>query len=225
MWSGAVSPLGGVGRAPTGPTPPIDSTLSNRTHDALRKAAKELADLAENPWAGSGFAHQVHLLLNDLDTIERDIELEAARARVAHAEVKTVGEAVKDRIKGLREAAGWTQTEIAKAMVRLGFVTWKRITVAEAESGKRKLSIEEMIGYGILFNIKASALAIPRYFGALALNERMAITEEEAAMFLGGDLLSDAEDWLEDEMAGARVIGIGDESDDWRPYANPRRNR
>jgi transcriptional regulator with XRE-family HTH domain len=135
----------------------------------------------------------------------------------------TFGEVVARSVKLLRERATITQQQLAVYMERLGFVSWKRITVAEVESGKRKLSIEEMVGLAALFDAPvASVLCAFESREALALNERWVVTSGQAQELVTGESLERS--WL-----GVRLYdtntgnAIGSEDagffleEDWRP--------
>lgn len=198
--------------------------------ELLRDAAGRLQSLAENPWIGDGFAHQVEVLAMELETIGQDIALKSARAELEDREAVTAKQAAAINLKGLRDFSGWTQTEIAEAMNRLGFVGWKRITVAECESGKRALSIEEAIGYGILFSTPAALLYVAGDGHVpLQLNERLRITAREAAHILTGQDVDPDGGIYEDDPVPAMIIGVYDQDEsnfrDWRPAVDLRRNR
>jgi helix-turn-helix protein len=56
---------------------------------------------------------------------------------------KTLSQAIGGRIRDLREGSGLRQEDIASSARRKG-LPWTRATVASIESGKRRLSMEEM---------------------------------------------------------------------------------
>lgn len=89
----------------------------------------------------------------------------------------TFQEVVSRSVKSLRQASGLTQQAFADHMGQVGFTNWKRITVAEVESGKRQMSIEELAAVAILFDTPVawlySALDTDE---VLVLNERVVLT-------------------------------------------------
>lgn len=67
---------------------------------------------------------------------------------------------VGTNVKAVREEAGWTQARLAESMTEIGF-NWKRITVAEAESNKRRISYEELCAFAALFSVTIASLLTP----------------------------------------------------------------
>jgi len=129
----------------------------------------------------------------------------------------TIAEVVARSLKHLREAAELTQEALAELMRRIGFVGWKRITVAEAEGGKRKLTIEEMMGVAVLFDVPVAYLLTGLYPDeAVVLNERHTLTPAQAQGLIADTPLDEA--WagvrLSPLAAGASFVG---EDFDWRP--------
>lgn len=56
------------------------------------------------------------------------------------------------RLKMLRVEAGWSQPELAAEMAALGY-DWKRSTVTDAEMGRRSITIDELFGLAICFEV------------------------------------------------------------------------
>ena len=131
----------------------------------------------------------------------------------------TVTDVVAAAIRTIRDNAELTQAEMARLMVKAGFVTWKRITVAEVESGKRKLSIEEMMGVAALFDVPVAFLmtsTLPDQ--VVMLNERHLLTPAQAQTLITGVPID--ESWsgvqmLPTKAASASLVEEGE--DDWRP--------
>lgn len=119
---------------------------------------------------------------------------------------------IRWRVKAWREESGRTQSELAGDMERLGFVTWKRITVAEVESGKRRLSFEELLGLTMLFGQTVDRM-VAWTDGMVVLNERQSIDRFTLHALLGHDVVDAGE-------AAADSLGIAEPDDDWRPWAN-----
>jgi len=62
------------------------------------------------------------------------------------------GALVGERLRRIREGAGLTQDEVAGAAARRGLTTWRRITVGDLESGKRRLTIEEFAALPVILD-------------------------------------------------------------------------
>lgn len=71
-----------------------------------------------------------------------------------------LGMVVAANVRALRREAGWTQASVAGAMADVGFA-WRRITVAEVESGGRRLQLEEMFGLAGLYGVPVTTLLLP----------------------------------------------------------------
>ena len=71
-----------------------------------------------------------------------------------------VSELVGQNLKALRVAAGLTQGELAAAMKAIGFKKWHRQTVAEAEAGRRNVTIEELVALAAYFEMPIRAFLV-----------------------------------------------------------------
>ncbi|MBO0813669.1 MAG: helix-turn-helix transcriptional regulator [Actinobacteria bacterium] len=60
-----------------------------------------------------------------------------------------------------RAAAGLDQTEVRDLMNELGFTSWQRSTVSMVERGKRKLSVEELTGLALVYDVAPARLFRP----------------------------------------------------------------
>jgi transcriptional regulator with XRE-family HTH domain len=90
-------------------------------------------------------------------------------------------------MRTLRLEYEMTQEGLAEAMRDLGFVAWKRITVAEIESFKRRLSLEELFGVAIVFGTDVvSMLSAYDKSEAIELNERHVLTAVWARVVVTG---------------------------------------
>jgi transcriptional regulator with XRE-family HTH domain len=131
----------------------------------------------------------------------------------------SVGDVISRAMRQLRDAAGLTQQQVADLMGRAGFVNWKRITVAECESGKRAVSTEELIAVAALFDVPVcyllTALAADE---VLEVNERLTLTAAQAQELIADERVEDG--WLgirlSPTISGPIVLG-DDEADPWRP--------
>jgi transcriptional regulator with XRE-family HTH domain len=122
---------------------------------------------------------------------------------------------IGENVKHHREDVGWTQTQLAAAMTRVGF-DWKRITVAEVERGSRRVSLEEFLGLGSIFGEPAVSLMWVHSDGddvAFAGSRGLAPGIVNLMLIGEGNEINAADlDW-----SAARVVaGLGDGADDWR---------
>lgn len=105
-------------------------------------------------------------------------EPERQHAAYFAKEARAVPEVVGANVAALRQAAGLTQGELAGAMAALGF-SWVRQTVTEAESGRRPITVEELVGLCTYFEMPVQALllapgsTLPYY--AVRLGDRVLI--------------------------------------------------
>lgn len=112
-------------------------------------------------------------------------ELERRRKLSELGDPVKVGQVIAEKIKALREAHdNYTQEDLAEDMRRLGFVTWKRMTVTEVELGKRRPSWEELVGLAILFGVSVAKL-IGLADKPVALNERMTVSPMQLQSLVG----------------------------------------
>jgi transcriptional regulator with XRE-family HTH domain len=123
---------------------------------------------------------------------------------------------VADAVREARETAAWTQAALAEAMGRLGF-GWQRVTVAEVESLRRYVSIEELIGLAILFGRPAVSFMIPRSNLRLQLTDDLLLTDHDVDELLtGAEGVNDGGlHWhLPRQLASQDVDDV---ESDWRP--------
>jgi transcriptional regulator with XRE-family HTH domain len=80
---------------------------------------------------------------------------------------------VGGHVRRLRTEQGLTQEDVAEGMVERGF-GWTRVTVAEIEGGKRRITIDEWLGLALVFAVPAISLLIPE--------DRVRVTTDFAAL-------------------------------------------
>lgn len=97
--------------------------------DALDRQAKQVQDQ----------------MVRTLDA-EREAEPDGAEVEVP----VTLDQILSRHLRHLRTEAGWTQERLASSMAYVG-LKWKRVTVADSESGRRPLTLEEIAALAILF--------------------------------------------------------------------------
>lgn len=123
------------------------------------------------------------------------------------------GDIIADHLRSRRAWAGWTQTQLAQAMARLGF-DWKRQTVAEVELGTRRVSLEELLGMAALFSESLPSLIRPGDGDRLRFPDDRALDPRDVRALLDA---TEATGPLWPPAARvARVRGPGTDSD-WRP--------
>src|SRR5438105_4710796 len=94
----------------------------------VKQYATELAKLAASDpdWTDEG-----EVLLGELWFLLDQTRLRAQRQALTSGKPVTVAAVIARALKVFREGTSTTQQQLAEDMQRLGFVTWKRITVAE----------------------------------------------------------------------------------------------
>lgn len=208
------------------PTPPeLPPDLEALLADIRADVADAISG-GDNPRWFAEVDHQLTRLL---------VETKAHRARQrghqADGEPRTFQAITARALKKLRSECGWTARELAEAMDALGFVTWKRITVAECEIGKRRLSFEELLGLSILFGLTVEDMITSLEEGeVLVMNERRSLTLDETMTLIRGHgpLGSEGSGILgrfEFQEHGRQIAGIESAEDDWRPVADRVRRR
>lgn len=201
-----------------------DVTTEARVRARLAKALRELRDL----WTDEGDVDEA-LLDESMVAINRMI-LELARGRIElrreamPPKTLTVAQAIGANLRAIRNESGETATQayVAECMQRLGF-DWKRITVAEVESGKRRLSWEEAVGISILFATSVVELAgYPR--GDVVLTDTTQLTAGQYWQLMAGNRDDPGLSIGPTGDVSAALLGVEEFSeDDWRPINNRRR--
>ncbi len=75
-------------------------------------------------------------------------------------EAKSLEATVAAGVRRHRIEAGWTQGRLAEAARGLG-LGWKRITVVEMETGRRKLGLRELLIVAAMFGVPVVDLLVP----------------------------------------------------------------
>jgi transcriptional regulator with XRE-family HTH domain len=107
------------------------------------------------------------------------------RSREEQSGVDDLTAIVGRRVTELRAIAGVTQQNISTGMRLLG-IEWSRMTVADVERGKRKVSLEELAALAALFSVPALDLLLPTGEERIALGDRSLTGETVRELFLGG---------------------------------------
>jgi 8-oxo-dGTP pyrophosphatase MutT (NUDIX family) len=71
------------------------------------------------------------------------------------------GQLVARRLREARTAAGLSQSDVAERMQDLGFRSWLSQTVSSAERGKRRVTIDELLGLMVTCQTDMQALIYP----------------------------------------------------------------
>lgn len=188
----------------------------------VRVFEERLAQLAE----GAAPAEVVNDILRASDqairaaqTVARQQDKQPRRT----AAVLTSWQVIGFNLGQIRRGAGISQAELATAMDRAGF-PWKRITVAEVEGGKRRTSIEELLGLAAVFGVPVVRLLVPHHSDCMTLTDgqpgqrRVLDAGEVEELLVGqaGKVGRGGAAW----QAARRAAGLFDEDeDDWRPAA------
>lgn len=76
---------------------------------------------------------------------------------------------VRQRVKELRGRRGWTAAELGSRLSKLG-VPWDRSIVANFENGRRRaVSVQELIGLALVFDVAPVNLLVPLNDGPVQL--------------------------------------------------------
>lgn len=167
-------------------------------------------------------------LVNEIDMAIDDARMKWRASQAVPTAPTTIGRLIARELRDLRDRSGRSQSQLATDMERLGFIGWKRITVAETESGKRRLTWEELLGFCSLFGVPLTTLlgSVDVPVGeAVVLNERRTLTTDQflAAVFGTADRVQPSA--FVRELA--EIAGIDEPGDalDWRPVAAMERQR
>lgn len=200
----------------------------------IKKAIEVVRRIASNPpEAGAASTSD---WLEEVEEAMKAVRLEMRevnrhRALLGSATSVTITAVIARSVKQMRQQCGRTQAQLADDMSRLGF-DWKRITVAETESGKRRPSWEELVGLCALFGTP-----LPKVLGGLnmpeviELNERHLVNAANYVLLIGmdpDDLFTpnvDIERLEVAAVAGAAIAQVDApfSDEDWRPIAEYRR--
>lgn len=192
------------------------------------KTVQELAGVLEAVAAGNADYKALDRALQDVKGATLEERSRRWRAQLEESGGPTIlsfGDVAARNLKRLRTEAGRTQAELAEDMNRIGFRQWSRVTVAEAESTKRKLSLEELLGLAALFDRPVVGLLTEPLAAdeELALNDLRTVDAEVAQFLLVGNHYLDALTLPSIVMAThasavvADLEGVTYTAADWRP--------
>lgn len=203
------------------PLDPEQQALADRIWVAIEELREAVVEIAyhDEPTTPD-VRDQIVTAVEDLIRVATE---ERWRRRTSKARagrfVVSISDVVSRAMRQLRDAAGLTQQQVADLMGRAGFVNWKRITVAECESGKRAVSTEEMIAVAALFDVPVcyllTALAADE---VLEVNERLTLTAAQAQELIADERVEDG--WLGIRLSptiSGPIVLDEDEADPWRP--------
>jgi transcriptional regulator with XRE-family HTH domain len=200
-----------------------------RSKRALLEAREQaLADAAAER------AHRQRLL----DHAQRMVETEQQKIAGLRAEIEmleagdvsatqpTMREATRSSLRLARVRLGVRQEDVAEAMNALGF-PWRRLTVTEVESGKRHVSLDELMMLALIFDRPAISFLMPESASRIVLerangepchtmNRRVALTLLAGDGDASGHWWSEQPIRIDDELrnhlsAASRTLGTYDE--------------
>jgi len=93
--------------------------------------------------------------------MEHDKSGEDAKPNRASNEIGPVGQRVAQNIKGLREARGLNQTELAAAVKRLGRPV-TRSAVSKTEEAKRRIDVDDLVAFALALRATPNRLLLPK---------------------------------------------------------------
>lgn len=158
-------------------TPPPEDPIS----DGLAHVRDLLGDAIDHPHDATDYRLRVGIAVSALlDEVEEQRAAQRQAEQAKETRPITAQRVMARSMKQLRNECQWTQETLAAHMRRIGFVTWRRITVAESESGKRGLAPEELYGLAALFDCPVWSMATALEPGeVLVLNERRTMTPRQ----------------------------------------------
>jgi transcriptional regulator with XRE-family HTH domain len=74
---------------------------------------------------------------------------------------QTVSEILAERVRSVRERRHWTQQELADRLQSFDGTQWKQPTIAKVESGKREVTVEELVALAFALGVSPAALMLP----------------------------------------------------------------
>ena len=116
----------------------------------------------------------------------------AVRAAWAHADEQastskvvtaSFDKIISTRLKETRAESGWTQAQLADAMSP--YASWGRFTIAEIESGRRSVSLEELVLLASLYGEPVLSFMIPTDRTRLELEHTNVAPGVLAELFVG----------------------------------------
>lgn len=196
----------------------------------LSKEAVDHLDVLRDRLGQLATGTPMHEVVGDIDRAFESVVREAARlgrrldSPSKHMSMKVTGwQVVGYRLGEVRRLAGWSQADLATAMTTAGF-SWKRITVAEVEAGKRRTSIEELLGIAAVFAVPAVEFLLPHKADYLGWPDGWSLDPQDVQdliLGIGGKVGRGGADW----EAAARAARAEPGEGDWRPAKDLYRRR
>jgi len=188
------------------------SRLVSHAVEAVRDTLERLAEGDIEPT--DAFYQASEALNRGMEAISEAQERHA-RSQVHKAVDVDYQVIVAANLKRLRLDSGTTQANLAGMMERFGF-SWTRVTVAEVEGCKRKVSLDELTATAALYGVPLVQLLLPRPSQRLRFpGGRTVEPQDLIAMVTGGgyDVDSARGSWA----PALGISGVRPWEDDWRP--------
>ncbi len=93
--------------------------------------------------------------------MEQEEAREDTRPNRASNEIGPVGQRVAQNIKGLREARGLNQTELAEGAKRLGRPV-TRSAISKTEDAKRRVDVDDLVAFALALGTTPNRLLLPK---------------------------------------------------------------
>jgi hypothetical protein len=182
--------------------------------DELRSCLEHISDALERLANGDDATDDLVNVTGQAARVASELAAASERTSDSPAKVTTFHKALCANVKTLRNEAKITQAALAAAMTSIGF-DWKRITCAEVETAKRRLTIEEVVGVAALFAVPAITLFHPHHDTAIAWHQGDLSGEEVSTLFVGpgGSVSGGGPTW----RAARRALGKTPNARDERP--------
>jgi transcriptional regulator with XRE-family HTH domain len=180
----------------------------------LRQAARRLADTDESDGRFDDLVGE--LLQAIMKAANAAIEVNSEIPRELDYQ-----KIIANRLHESRQRVGWTQAQVAQGMQQLGY-KWTRDTVAGIENDVRKVSLEELLGFAVLFNVPMVQFIKPPLHHKYIFPNNQVISGDLLWDLVSGEETREARTtgvlWLTAET----IAGFG--SDRWRPAEQLRLN-
>lgn len=74
---------------------------------------------------------------------------------------KTLNDVISANVRSLRARRGWNQTDLARALTEAGWPMPTILPVSRIEQGTRRISVDELVALGTVFEVEPWSLTEP----------------------------------------------------------------
>lgn len=101
--------------------------------------------------------------------------------------MNTIPETIATSIRRLRGERNWTQQRLADEVQAVG-LSWARITVAEAETCRRRVTPEELLALAVVFEVPISWILSPEDGQDIMIGSAVVSADSIQRICIGGQL-------------------------------------